>query len=200
MAYSFLFPWPVLSDMGWSWFILAYTCTYWWCVSMIGGMLLKYFMGCHAGIILHQLKCSKKKIKLSEKTGVLHFTPIQELCLAITIYVYMDQYVSKYGTYYEGLRLLWFKMKALFICKNIGSELKHVIPEDFWIFSSIALRNFARCTDIIFCSHVKLYFFNSVFTEYHKIYSLLYFHFGTVDISVIWGSLRLNFLTLELKF
>jgi len=58
-----------------------------------------------AGILLHQLNCSKKKIRLFEKAIVVHFTPIQELSLAIT--VCMNQYnAATYGAYFEGSSLL----------------------------------------------------------------------------------------------
>jgi hypothetical protein len=71
-----------------------------------------------AGILLYQLNCSKKKIRLFEKAIVVHFTPIQELSLAIT--VYMNQYnMATYGAYFEGSRLLWFKTKALLSVKTL---------------------------------------------------------------------------------
>jgi len=58
-----------------------------------------------AGILLCQLNCSKKKSRLFEKAIVMNFTPIQELSLAIT--VYMNQCnMATYGAYFEDSSLL----------------------------------------------------------------------------------------------
>jgi len=150
-----------------------------------------FYRSSYAGIVLYQLNCSKKKIRLFEKAIAVHFTPIQELTWAIT--VYMNQYnVATYGAYFEGSSLLRFKTKALLSVKTLVVNLA---CHSRRLESPAALlwEIFARHTNSILCSHVKLYFFNTVFPKYHKTYSSLYFHFETFDISVIWGSLRLNF-------
>lgn len=64
-----------------------------------------FYRSLYAGIVLHQLNCSKKKIRLFGKAIAVHFTPIQELSLAST--AYMNQYnVATYGAYFEGSNLL----------------------------------------------------------------------------------------------
>jgi hypothetical protein len=64
------------------------------------------------------MNCSKKKIRLFENAAAVHFTPIQEMSLAIT--VCMSQFnVAKYGTYSEGSSLLWFNLKALLSVKTL---------------------------------------------------------------------------------
>jgi len=77
-----------------------------------------FYRSLYAGIVLHQLNCSKKKIRLFGKAIAVHFTPIQEFSLAIT--VCMNQYnVATYGAYFEGSNLLWFKTKALLSVKTL---------------------------------------------------------------------------------
>jgi hypothetical protein len=77
-----------------------------------------FYRSSYAGIVLYQLNCSKKKIRLFEKAVAVYFTPIQELSLAIT--VYMNQYnVTTYGAYFEGSSVPCFKTKALLSVKTL---------------------------------------------------------------------------------
>jgi len=64
-----------------------------------------FYRSSYAGIVLHQLNCSKKIIRFFEKAIAVHFTPIQELSLVITEYMYQCN-VAKYGAYSEGSSLL----------------------------------------------------------------------------------------------
>ena len=118
MAHSFLLLWPVPLDMWWTWCPLAHTCTYWWCVHMIAGILLKYFIGHHMlGLFYTNWTAARRKLD-SEKAIAVYFTPIQELSLAITLYI--NQYnVATYGACFESSSLLWFKTKALLSVKTL---------------------------------------------------------------------------------